>query len=277
MAKLFLKTCLTLVILSGCSWASDCEKKHQTKDEQQVKSNKAEPNSPLDEVLKKLREKTENLNSYQASLDYLFRQPLLFDSKTLKKGVIYYARFGKKSKLRMNFNTLKQDEAKERPYKEQFIFDGVWLTHIDYQIRHLKRKQLVQPNEPVDAFELAKKNFPIVGFSEVQELKKQFYIKLEKPENNNDKHSLKLQLQAKPDSRFKDEYDTIECLIDKKTHLPAKITALTPEGDIYEITMLKPKVNKKIDQEIFTFTIPRGFTVEKIPLEKEPKQKSPDQ
>lgn len=267
-AEFLSKIFLILLIVSGGSRACNNETEPSRQCPQKLKSDTAEPNDPVDKVLKRLKEKTENLNSYQSRIEYLFRQPL-FDSKTLRKGILYYARFDEKSRLRLNFNILKQDEAKQEIYKEQFIFDGVWLTHIDYQIKQVRKKQLVEPNQPVDAFELVKKNFPIVGFSRVQELKKQFNIKLEKPENNNDGYSLKLHLQVKPDSRFKDDYDAIECLIGEKTGLPEKIIALTPEGDIYEITMVKPTVNEKIDKQIFTFTIPGGFTVEKIPLKKE--------
>jgi outer membrane lipoprotein-sorting protein len=212
--------------------------------------------------LEQLREKTERLESYQARIEHLVEQPFPIESQTLRKGTLYYRKFGKKSKLRINFETLKQDDEKEQKYIEQFIFDGVWLTKIDYQIRQVTRKQLAEPNEPVDALELAKRNFPIVGFTKVGELKKEFEVRLVEQEKTEKGPFVKLHLQVKPDSVYKDDYIKIDFWIDKASGLPAKIVALTTEEDIYQIKLLRPRVNKKIDSKVFGFKIPKGFTVD---------------
>ena len=39
-------------------------------------------------------------------------------------------------------------------------------------------RQLTEPNKPMDAFVLASRNLPIVGFAKIEDLKKQFDIKL---------------------------------------------------------------------------------------------------
>jgi len=221
----------------------------------------------VDKVLEQLRQKTTELESYQTRVEYLFKQPL-FESESLRKGVLYYQKFGEKSKLRMNFKTLKQDDEKEQKYVEQFIFDGVWLTKIDYQVKHVTRQQLAEPNEPVDAFELAKRVFPIIGFTKVEELKKEFEIKLVEQKESEKKGFVQLHLKVKPDSTYKDDYTSIDFWIDKKLGLPAKIAAVSTEDDIYEIKLLKPKVNKRIDKKVFEFKIPEDFTVKEIPLKK---------
>ncbi|MHC4187131.1 MAG: hypothetical protein ACYSRQ_02960, partial [Planctomycetota bacterium] len=74
------------------------------------------------EYLQKLRQKTKELKSFECNIEYLFNQPLL-ESKTLRKGLMYYQRFGSKSKLRINFNTLQQDDYKEQKFREEYIFD----------------------------------------------------------------------------------------------------------------------------------------------------------
>ena len=68
----------------------------------------------IDSTLKKMSQKTKSLKSYQAQIVYLFRQPALFDSQTLRKGILYYDNAGKKSKLRLNFKTIKYDDEKEQ-------------------------------------------------------------------------------------------------------------------------------------------------------------------
>jgi outer membrane lipoprotein-sorting protein len=261
---------------------------------------------PVENVLKQLRQKTAELKSYQCLVEYEVNQPT-FESKTLRKGILYYKKTGKESTLRMNFRTFKQDDEKEEKYIDQYIingswltkvdyqFDGVWLTHIDHQLKTVACRQLAEPNdpnEPVDAFELIGRNFPIVGFTKVEELKKEFEIKLfeqkrkEPPPVIPAKHVLdsdrgagihefiQLHLKVKPESVYKDDYTTIDFWIDKKLGLPAKFIAVSTERDIYQIKFIKPKINKKIDKKVFGIKIPKGFSKPEIfPLKKAEKNK----
>ena len=174
-------------------------------------------------------------------------------------------RLGNGSKLRINFDTLTQDENPQQKYGEQYIFDGLWLTHIDYQIKQVQKRQLAEANEPIDAFELAKRNFPLIGFDKTEDLQQQFDVNLI-GEPNGLTH---LHLKVKPDSQYKDDYKSVEVWIDRGLMLPAKISAVSTEGDIYEISFARPKVNEAIDEKVFEFTIPDGFgKPEIIPLKK---------
>jgi outer membrane lipoprotein-sorting protein len=222
-------------------------------------------------VLERLKKQTAELKSYQSQIEYRFSQPLL-ESETLKKGVLYYQRSEGKSALRINFQSLKQDEEDEQKYIEQYIFDGIWLTHIDYQIKEVKRYQKAEPNEPVDAFELVSENFPIIGFSKVEDLKKEFEIGLVEQQGGQAKNFIQLHLKVKADSVYKDDYTSIDFWVDKELYLPAKIIAVSTEEDIYEIKFLQPKVNKKIDEKVFEFKMPQGFNVEIEPLKTNKKE-----
>ncbi len=221
-------------------------------------------------VLEKLKQRTAELKSYECQVEYRFIQPLL-ESETLRKGVLYYRRSDGKSALRMNFQTLKQDEGEEQKYIEQYIFDGVWLTHIDYQIKEVKRYQKAEPNKPVDAFELVSQNFPIIGFGKVEDLKKEFEIRRERTPAHMGGSFILLHLEVKPDSIYKDDYTYIDLLIDSKLYLPARIVAVTTEEDIYAIEFLKPQVNKKMNNKVFEFEVPDGFGLEIIPLKEKQK------
>ncbi len=235
----------------------------------------------VDVVLKQLSLKTKQLKSYQAQVEYKFIQPV-FESTTLRKGELHYAMSGKKSKLRINFSTLKQDDEKEQKFHEEFIFDGVWLAQINYQTKQVIMRQLAEPNKPVGAFELAGRNLPIVGFTKIEDLKKQFDIKLVDqdkmtapviPTEAKIQDFIQLHLKVKPDSKYKDKYTAIDFWIDKKLYLPARVVAVSTEEDIYQIKLLKPKVNKKLDMNIFDVEIPIGFGKEIIPLETKDKSK----
>lgn len=275
MKKILTKTALSLSLTVSICLAYGCTESLAGCQPEETDSNSVEI------ILKHLKEETAKLKSYQVQVEYKFSQPLL-ESETLRKGVLYYLKFDGKSKLRINFQTLKQDDEKEQKYLENFIFDGIWLTHIDYQIKAVKRHQLAEPNKPVgDVFDLASRNLPIIGFTKIEDLKKQFEIKLVEqkkeptpaiPAEAGIHEFIQLNLKVKPDSIYKDDYKTIDFWIDKKIFLPTKVVAVSTEEDIYEIKFLQPKVNEKMDKKAFEFKIPEGFTVEQIPLKKSSKR-----
>lgn len=272
----------TLVLLwavsSGCASGSTTETLTEQK-----------KSDPVDTVLEQLNKTTLELESYQGQIEYKFVQPSLFDSRDLRKGMLYYVKEGNKSRLRVNFQTRKQDEEEEHKYLEQYIvldgsslkypgekFEGTWLVCIDYQIKELKLVQLAGPTEPdkqVDVFELASRNLPIIGFTKIENLKEQFDVSLVEQKTKESQDFTQVHLDVKPNSVYKDDYTYIDFWIDKKLNLPAQILAETTDKDFYEIKFLKPKINKKIDRKIFDFKIPKDFSEpEIIPLKEKDNQ-----
>ncbi len=257
----------------GCTRSSDTQQKIPKAD-------------PVDAVLDQLNEKTSELRSYVGQIEYKYIQPSL-ESEALRKGVLYYARFDGESALRINFNTLKQEDEKEQKYMEQYIvldgarlthpdhqFKGIWLVQIDYQIEEAKYYQIAEPNDPnnpVDVFDLASRDLPMLGFTKIEDLKKQFEVELVEQKKAESEDFIQVHLRVKPNSVYKDNYVSIDFWIDRKLGLPVKILAVATEpeppfGDVYHIRFLNPKVNKGIDRKVFEFEIPKGFGEEIIPL-----------
>lgn len=224
----------------------------------------AEPNA-LDRVLKNLQDKAVALKSYQVNMDYLFKQPLL-ESQQRRTGVLYYAKSDKRSDLRIDFRTLRQDQEKEQKYEQQYLFNGVWLLELDQQLKTATNRQLAEPNKPLDALSLASKQVPVLGFSQVDDLRKQFEIELVAEPPGQTAPRQHLHLKVKPDSVYKDDYVTIDLWIDGKIGLPVQVNAVTPEDDVYEIKLTDPKVNTELDPKLFQVAIPRDFSMEVIPL-----------
>lgn len=256
-SNIVVRVSFVLLGVVGTCWAGGCSENLAGSEQREV--------CTIDTVLKRLREETRQLKSYQAQIEYLVSQPL-FESKTLRKGVLYYQKSDKHSDLRINFQVLKQDDEQEQPYVQQYIFDGVWLTQIDHQIKEVKRYQQAEPDKPVDVFELAGENFPIIGFGRIDELEKEFEIKLIAEEQAEPSEFIKLLLKVRPDSVYKDDYTSIDFWIDKRLNLPAKIIAVSTEEDIYQVRLFDAIVNERIDGKVFDIEIPEGFGEEIIPL-----------
>ena len=266
------KVIVIIIGFSGVCWAGKCAESPKV----ESKSTKADS---VEAILDKLRKTTSELTSFECQIEYRYSQPLL-ESERLSKGTLYYLRSSKTSALRINFSSLQQDDEKERKYNEQFIiidgaklphpvriFKGIWLVHLDYQIEQARYFQLAEPNDPnesPDVFDLVGRQLPMLGFSKIADLKKQFEITLIGQKENPPKDFTQVHLDVKPTSMYKDDFVSIDFWIDKKLGLPAKIIAVKTEpeppfGDIEEIQLLKPKVNKGMDGNVFEFKIPASF------------------
>jgi len=226
-----------------------------------------------EQVLAKLSARAKQLRFYQAKLEYKFIQPLL-ESESLRTGRLYYGRYGDQSRLRINFETLRHEDEKEQKYAEHYIFDGRWLVQINYEVKAVRKYELAEPNKPIDAFELARRHLPLVGFTKAQELRKDFEIEVVGDKIQEGSRFVQLRLTVKPNSRYKDDYQRIDFWIDKKIWLPSKVVAVSTEEDIYELKFLEPKVNVAIDKKIFRYKIPADFgEPEIVPLQKKGQQK----
>ena len=283
MEKIMTKTTFIVLCVTGISWAYGCTEAPKKQQQEYQKDD------PVNMILEKLNKTTLSLKSYQSQIEYKYVQPIL-ESEALHKGVFYYTRSNGQSELSINFNTLKQDDEKEQKYVERYIvlegvrlpltdreLKGIWLAHLDYKVKEVKYYQLAEPNDPnksTDVFELASRKLPMLGFSKIDDLKKQFDIQLVEQKKGESEDFIQVHLKVKPNSIYKDDYISIDFWIDKKLNLPAKIVAVKsepepPYGDIEEIKFLKPKVNDRIDKKVFELKIPKGFAEpEVLPIER---------
>ena len=228
---------------------------------------KAQPaDGSVDDILEKLRASAQKLNTYQCEIEFVEEQPLL-ESRLMRQGHVYYLRKSDRSYLRINFETLVVDEQEAEVDRQHVVFDGVWLTTIDYTVMSIQRRQLAEPNNPMDAFELASDNMPLIGFSANEDLKKEFRIQVAPAAAKTRTDQIQLNLEVLPESRFRESYQTLEFWIDPKLWLPVRVDAITSEGDITRIRFLQAKVNKKLDPGMFEVKPPKGFgKPEIIPL-----------
>jgi len=263
---------ITVLFLASLCLAQGCDPASATP-EGHVSAEPAPKLSEVDEVLMKLNQSTKKIRTYQAKINHLSRQPL-FDSQTLRTGKLYYQRAAGQSLLRVDFNTIKQDDQPQEKYIEQFFFDGLWLTVISHPLKEVKKYQLLDPNEidadkGVDAFDLIDEHLPIVGFSSTDKLKKEFDIKLAEPNENEPADRLRLRMDVKADSVYKDDWLWIDFWIDKNLYLPAKMATFTTEEEIYEFEFNEPKLNEPIKGTVFEPKVPKGFVLaEEVPLKR---------
>ena len=278
MKRILIISALIFLAASSCAGTATCKtdksscpstpkKSTQTCPQDANDTQQTTKTDKVNEILSHLHESATQLKSYQAEIQYLFIQdPEFLDSQTLRKGRIYYKLAESGPKLRVSFDTLKQDDADQEKYVEDFIFDGVWLTRIDYQLEKVDFYQQAPKGKPIDVFEFISHRFPLVGFMKTKHLREQFHITLTPQKQAKSNSPIGLRLTPKKDSAYKNDYTSISFWVDNEAFLPAKMTATSTEGDIFDIQLLDIKVNKKIKNAVFKLETPNHFSQNRTPL-----------
>jgi len=212
-------------------------------------------------LMKAVAEKGQKLQSFSSNIMYsLTEDPDIFETTTVYTGTFRYLKTEKRQYAMIDFTTRQEDELPQEKYQQRYIFDGVWLTRIDYQLKQVNRDQVAAEDKPEDVFKLISKDFPLIGFSGVDTLSGCYEIAIA-AQAQGDKGVCRLTLtpKEKPDSEVK--YSDIQFGIDSGTLLPKSIRAVSAaDNSICNIELDGAAVDTKIDEKLFELTIPEGFT-----------------
>lgn len=224
----------------------------------------------IEEILSKMNAATKKLESCQANLSYLVIQdPDLLNSSALQNGILFYQKTDSGSKLRIRFDDMKQDDFEPVKQREEYLFDGVWLTRINYKLQQVDIYQQAPKDKPIGVFELISHNFPLIGFSNINEIKNDFDISLA-PKTGDPNELACLLLTVKKGSDFMKDYEKMSIWVGNKLYLPEKIAAYTRQDDEYYIEFKDMKINKKLENAVFDVETPPNFRKNIEPLRKEP-------
>lgn len=247
----------------GCSVTRAVDDSN-AKSQSPVASQSNQNDEKIDSILSRLDKKSREIKTYEARINYLFKQPVL-ESEALRTGKLSYENKETGSKLRINFSTLRQDNEPVPDYREEYLFDGVNLMRVDYRIKNVEYRQLADSNKPLNAFELASRYLPIIGFGDTGKLRNDFDVSLSSDPESNSKLD-ELLLKPKPESPYSGDYNQIRFWVDKQSSLPVRIEAISPDDDIYDIRFQDNRVNKGLPQGVFNIEVPADFGKNTVPL-----------
>ncbi|MBN1980792.1 MAG: hypothetical protein JW795_04635 [Chitinivibrionales bacterium] len=253
---------LAVVLLTSCSVyasAANDSTKNTVSDCNSVCSVHA-PENKLDTILENIANVSSTLKTLEADLAYLtIQDPDIVESKTLQTGRLHYLKEADRSFLRIRFDRLKQDEFPAEESVEDYYFDGVWLTKVDYKLEQINLYQQAPEDKPVDVFELINDRFPLIGFSGSETLKKDFDVSIIDTSKDDPNEPIQLLLQVKKDSRYQEDYKKIDFWLEKCSYLPVRVKAYSTQGDIYDVRFSNMNINKKLKNAVFKIETPTGF------------------
>lgn len=271
---LVLSISIVLTLCSICMSASCTAAENAPAKDCNSLATAAPENTSLENILKNISNVSSTLQTVQCELSYLtIQDPEIVDSRTLQTGNLYYEKNKERSQLRIRFEQLQQDDFEPEKHIEDYYFDGVWLTKVDYKLEQISVYQQAPENEPVDVFELINDRFPLIGFSGAETLQKDFDISIVDKSKTDPNEPIQLLLVTKKDSKYLDEYKKVDFWLEKGSYLPLRVKAYSTQGDIYDIHFLGLQINKKLKNGVFTIENPTGFrknieTLETGPIKK---------
>ncbi|MBL7214450.1 MAG: outer membrane lipoprotein carrier protein LolA [Phycisphaerae bacterium] len=270
MKQQFFSKIIMLLTLCSISAAASCNDSANTSVKDCNSLTPVSEDTNLENVLENIGQASSTLETFQCSLSYLtIQDPEIVDSRSLQTGKLYYQKDKDKerSRLRIRFEQLQQDDFDPEEYIEDYYFDGVWLTKVDYKLEQINLYQQAPENKPVDVFELINDRFPLIGFSGAKTLRKDFNISVAGTNGTDPNEPIQLLLNVKKDSNYRDSYKKIDFWIDKNSYSPLRVKAYSTQGDIYDIRFLNIYINKKLKNAVFTIETPAGFRENREPLE----------
>jgi len=258
---------LLIMLFSVSVFASDSAE-NSVKDCNSV-NHSAPEDLQLEKILQNIAQVSLNLKTFECNLSYLtIQDPDIVDSVTLQRGRLYYQKNETDdSRLRIRFDRLKQDDFPEEAYIEDYYFDGVWLTKVNYKLEQVNLYQQAPENEPVDVFELINDRFPLIGFSGSETLKRDFNVSVISASGKDPNEPIQLLLETKEDSKYLEGYKKVDFWIDNFNYLPVRVKAYSTQGDIYDVRFSDTSINKKLKNAVFKIETPSGFRKNIEPLE----------
>ena len=217
----------------------------------------------IEQILTKITEKTDKLESFTSNIVYsLTEDPEIFETTTSYTGNFRYLKTETRQYAMLEFNARKQDEFPIEKYRQTYIFDGVWLTRIDFPLKQINRDQIAEENEPQDVFKLLSEDFPLIGFSGADKLADDYEIKLSEAKGG----LYSLVLDAKEDANV--AYGDIEFVIDSRDFLPRTIKATsTSDNSVCVIELDSVAVNENLTEKVFNIDMPEDFTISERKIE----------
>jgi len=227
-------------------------------------SDEPEPNAEVEAVLDQIEAAAGELETLKARLRYDRIQGLLGDEQR-RFGEFRYAA-GSPAKFDAHFNKLMVD-GKARRIDLRYTFDGVWLGERNGQDKTFVRRQLVPEDEAGRPMELGQSPFVLPLDARKADILARFNVALAEPADTDPDGSIHLILTPRDGQRL--AQTRIDLWYDAKTMLPMRISSIDDSENQSVIDLMKVQTNKKLDEDTFDTTPPRGggWSVQIEPLE----------
>lgn len=172
------------------------------------------------------------------------------------------------ARFRIAFETLKQDDEKRIRAREDYAFDGTWLTVAKHKIKQMTRYQVVPKGQRIEPMKLGKGPFPMPFGQKTEDVLKHFVATTRAPTKRDPKDTDYLKLTTRRQFRKVIESSVVELWVHRKTGLPVRIVTTDRNKKRLAADFSKLRTDAKLDAKLFHLPKPFGWQLHVQPLEK---------
>ena len=215
-------------------------------------------------ILQDLEEAGQSYRTIRANVVYTVRNPVLGE-KQIQTGWVAYQNetADTPAKIRIHFDTLRQEDGPEFRQQEDYSFDGQWAMKASHKTRKMYLWQLVPPGERARPLKLGEGPLPPLPFGQkAQEVLKYFSASTRPLKPGEPKDSLYLELKALSDPRKELNYSQLQMWIDPKLQIPVKVIGKERNKNLQTIELKDVTTNEKLPADVFQMS-QAGWSVER--------------
>lgn len=264
-AMLTIPACLR----AECCPPNSCEAKTQPATRKSAESVKPGPAvAPAARaILNRLEKAGEKYTTLRTDVEYRLEDRMTGDEEFRTGWAAYQKKTDKQpGKFRVSFERLALGIGRPRKSKQDYIFDGQWLTIAKHRIKSITKLQIAAEGEAVDALKLGKGPFPIPFGQRAVDVIRYLEPTTRKPDKKDPKNTSYLRFVPRRGQEKDVNFVRLEMWVDNKTNLPVKIRTKDAGKKNTTVTFKNIKTQTTIDPKLFTMKKPPGWdlTVERL-------------
>lgn len=183
-----------------------------------------------------------------------------------KKGTIIFRRAQPNPLFKVVF-TERTDAGIVRKDREEFVFDGIWLTELREKTRNLVKRQVVREGERIDVFKIGKGPFPLPFGQSRADMLANFTVGRLPSMAGDPPNTDHLVCVPRPTSDLSQKFKVVHFVIDRKLDLPVQMMAeRAKDSTVVRVKFDRIQLNTGIAASEFQLVKPPGYEETVEPL-----------
>ena len=228
-------------------------------------------------ILKHLEVAVDKHPTIRADINHLVESDVTGDQEQ-RTGTLSYQAGNKKAgtptRFYILFKTLRQGEGRAFPQKQEYAFDGTWLSDANHSLKRITRYQVVAKGREIEPMKIGEGPIPLPIGQKTEDVLKHYHAST-RPLRKRDPNSRTgrllsgseyLLLKLKPKFKSDTSIRKLEIWVNLKTRLPVKIISYDHKGDVTTVEFRNVKTGLKFKRGFFSLPTPFGWKETRQPL-----------
>ncbi len=256
----------TGLMAEECSTMPACENTSQPAEAETYSAPPAVAPEAL-KILNRLEQAGDQYKTLRANVEYLVEDKMTGDEE-FRTGWIAYQKEteNQPGKFRVSFEQLTLGKGRPTTSKQDYLFDGQWLTTAKHRIKEFRKIQVAAEGEKIDAMKIGKGPFPVPFGQKTDDVVKYLEPSTRPNQKGDPKNSSYLKFVPRKGQGKDVNFVRLDMWVDNETNLPVKIQSKDASKKVTTVTFKDIQPKSTLQPELFIMTKPAGWDLIVEPL-----------